>query len=97
VEQLPALLTIQFGGQLRIQVKVKVKIQVQTHVPTQASTRLRTLLPALPGELLRVLLEEGQSEVPGRNQAAQVGYVVQTFTRGTGPSKTTFCSGYWAA
>jgi hypothetical protein len=27
----------------------------------------------------------------------QNGYVVQTFTRGTGPAKTTFWTGYWSA
>jgi hypothetical protein len=33
----------------------------------------------------------------GTTSVMQNGYVVQTFTRGTGPSKTTFRTGYWSA
>ena len=33
----------------------------------------------------------------GTTSVVQTGYVVQTFTRGTGPSKTTFWTGYWSA
>ena len=55
-EQLLELLVIQLREQLRIQAKVKLQIQVQTHVLVQVATRLKTLLPVLPGELLRVLL-----------------------------------------
>ena len=33
----------------------------------------------------------------GTASVVQNGYVVQTFTRGTGPSKQTFWTGYWSA
>ena len=33
----------------------------------------------------------------GTTSVVQTGYVVQTFTRGTGPSKQTFWTGYWSA
>ena len=33
----------------------------------------------------------------GTTTVVQNGYVVETFTRGTGPSKTTFWTGYWSA
>jgi hypothetical protein len=33
----------------------------------------------------------------GTTSVMQNGYVVQTFTRGTGPAKTTFWTGYWSA
>jgi hypothetical protein len=97
LEGLLELLAIQLGEQLRIQVKVNVKTQAQTHVSTQVSTRVRILLPILPGELFRVLLEEDQSEVLGRNQAARVGYAVLTFARGAGQTLSTFWTGYWTA
>ena len=33
----------------------------------------------------------------GTTSVVQNGYVVQTFTRGTGPLKQTFWTGYWSA
>jgi len=33
----------------------------------------------------------------GTTAVVQTGYVVQTFSRGTGPSKVTFWTGYWSA
>ncbi len=33
----------------------------------------------------------------GSTAVVQTGYVVQTFSRGTGPSKVTFWTGYWSA
>jgi hypothetical protein len=33
----------------------------------------------------------------GTTSVVQVGYVVETFTRGTGPLKQTFWTGYWSA
>ncbi len=33
----------------------------------------------------------------GTTSVVQNGYVVQAFTRGTGPSKQTFWTGYWSA
>jgi len=33
----------------------------------------------------------------GTTSVVQNGYVVQTFTRGTGPTKQTFWTGYWSA
>ena len=33
----------------------------------------------------------------GTASVVQNGHVVQTFTRGTGPAKTTFWTGYWSA
>jgi len=32
----------------------------------------------------------------GTTSAVQNGYVVETFTRGTGPAKQTFWTGYWS-
>jgi len=56
VEQLLELLATQLREQLRIQVRVELEIQVQIHVLAQVAILLRIPLPALPGELLRVLL-----------------------------------------
>jgi hypothetical protein len=33
----------------------------------------------------------------GTTSVVQTGYVVQTFTRGTGQAKQTFWTGYWSA
>jgi hypothetical protein len=76
---------------------VKLKTQVQTHVLVQASTQVRILLPILPGILLGILLDVHQEEVFARNPVVQAGSVAHVFTRGTGPSKTTFWTGYWSA
>ena len=56
LEQLLELLAIQLRIQLATQVEIQVAIQLPTLVSTQANTRLMTLLPVLPGELLRILL-----------------------------------------
>ena len=90
LKQLLELLAVQLREQLRIQVKVKLKIQMQTHVLVQVSTQLRIPLRVLPGEFLRVLLDEHQPEVPARNLAVQTGCVAHTISRGTGRSKQTF-------
>ena len=55
-ERLLELLAIQLRIQLATQVEIQVAIQLPTLVSTQANTRLMTLLPVLPGELLRILL-----------------------------------------
>ena len=56
LEQLLEHLTTQLRVQPAIQVEIQLAIQVKTHVLVQASIQLRTLLPVLPGELLRILL-----------------------------------------
>ena len=60
------------------------------------------LQTALGATGVDLTLTAAQSAPPGATllgttSVVQTGYVVQTFTRGTGPGKTTFWTGYWSA
>ena len=60
------------------------------------------LQTALDAAGLDLTVTASQSAPPGApllgtTSVVQNGYVVQTFTRGTGPGKTTFWTGYWSA
>ena len=60
---------------------------------------LQTALGASGVDLTVTAAQSAPSGAPllGTTSVVQTGYVVETFTRGTGPAKTTFWTGYWSA
>ena len=60
---------------------------------------LQTALGASGVNLTVVAAQSAPPGAPllGTTSVVQTGYVVQTFTRGTGQAKQTFWTGYWSA
>ena len=60
---------------------------------------LQTAVGAAGVDLTVTAAQSAPSGAPllGTTSVVQNGYVVQTFTRGTGQSRQTFWTGYWSA